>query len=96
MLFALICTDKPGAQDLRMANRPAHLDFLKANIDRIRLGGPFITEDASGMIGSLIIIEGDSKEEVEALAAQDPYAQAGLFESVDVRAWKWTVGNPEA
>ena len=96
MLFALICTDKPGAQDLRLANREAHLEFLQANRERVRLGGPFTTEDASGMTGSLIVMEGDSTEDVAALAAQDPYAKAGLFESVDIRPWKWTVGNPEA
>jgi hypothetical protein len=95
MLFALICTDKPGAQDVRLANRTAHLEFISANQERIRLGGPMLTEDGSGMVGSLIIMEGDSKADVEALAAQDPYAKADLFESVDIRPWKWTVGNPE-
>ena len=96
MLFALICTDKPGSQDLRLANRPAHLEFLAENKQHIKLGGPFITEDGGGMTGSLIIIEGGSAEEVKALAAKDPYATAGLFETVDVRPWKWTVGNPES
>ena len=96
MLYALICTDKPGALELRLANRDAHLEFIGANKDRIKLGGPFMTEDASGMTGSLIIIEADSVQEVETLAAQDPYAKAGLFENVEIRPWKWTVGNPEA
>ena len=96
MLYALICTDKPGALELRLANRDAHLEFIGANKDKIKLGGPFMTEDASGMTGSLIIIEAASTQEVEALATNDPYAKAGLFESVEIRPWKWTVGNPEA
>lgn len=96
MLFALICTDKPGALDLRLASRDAHLGFLADHKEMIKLGGPFITEDASGMTGSLIIMEGNSVEEVRAVAEQDPYAKADLFESVDIRPWKWTVGNPEA
>lgn len=96
MLFALICTDKPDSLELRLANRDAHLAFIKSNQGRIRLAGPFITEDGAGMTGSLIIVEGESRDDVVALAAQDPYAQAGLFETVDIRPWKWTVGNPEA
>ncbi len=96
MLFALICTDKPGALDLRIATREAHLEFLAEHKAMIRLGGPFITEDASGMTGSLIIMEGDNIEQVRGVAEQDPYAKAGLFKSVDIRPWKWTVGNPEA
>lgn len=95
MLFALICTDKPGALEVRLANRDAHLEFIAANRDTIRLGGPFTTEDAAGMTGSLLVMEAGSLDEIRAIAAEDPYAKAGLFESVDIRPWKWTVGNPE-
>jgi uncharacterized protein YciI len=30
-----------------------------------------------------------------AFAEADPYAQAGLFSSVDIRPWKWTLGAPK-
>ena len=39
---------------------------------------------------------GSSKQEAEALAAGDPYAKAGLFASVEIRAFNWTFKNPEA
>jgi uncharacterized protein YciI len=35
-------------------------------------------------------------QEAEALAAGDPYAKAGLFASVEIRAFNWTFKNPEA
>jgi len=96
MLFVLICTDKPGALELRKANRDAHLEFIKGLGDTIKLGGPIITEDGEGMTGSLLVLEADSRQAVEDIAAEDPYAKADLFETVDIRPWKWTVGNPEA
>ena len=34
-------------------------------------------------------------ETVREFAAADPYSLAGLFASVEVRPWNWTVGNPD-
>lgn len=95
MLYALICTDKEDGGDLRMQTRPAHLEHLKAYSGQIRLAGPFTSEDGSAMNGSLLIVEVSSVDEAKAIADADPYAKAGLFASVDVRPWKWTVGNPD-
>lgn len=36
-------------------------------------------------VGTLLVVDGTSTEEVTAWAATDPYAAAGLFESV--RVW---------
>lgn len=44
------------------------------------------------MCGSLLIMEAESRAEVEAWAAADPYAKAGLFQSVEIRAWKRVIG----
>ena len=54
--FALICTDKPGSLDLRMATREAHLAYVGGHVQQIRYGGPFLDENG-GMNGSLILIE---------------------------------------
>ncbi len=43
------------------------------------------------MCGSLLIFEGDLAG-AEAWAAADPYAAAGLFQSVDIRPWKKVIG----
>lgn len=94
MLFALICTDKPDGMPIRLANRPAHLDWLKAAGPRVKLAGPFLTEDGQAMTGSLLVIEADSMVEARELAAEDPYAKAGLFTRVELKPWRWVVGQP--
>ena len=49
--------------------------------------------DAAGqMCGSLLILDVESVDEGRAWAAADPYAKAGLFESVLVQEWKKVVG----
>ena len=95
MLYALVCTDKPKSVDLRMSVRPDHLAFLQSLGDRLKAGGPFLGEDGQPN-GSLVVIEADSKSEAEAIAADDPYAKAGLFKSVEIKAWNWLLKNPEA
>jgi len=88
MLFAIFCTDKPNSSDIRMANREKHLDYVRGVMDRVIMVGPTQTDDRSGMNGSLLIMEFSDKSQAEDFAAHDPYAKAGLFESVIIRPWK--------
>ncbi|MFT3987949.1 YciI family protein [Aestuariivirga sp.] len=94
MLFAFICTDKPNSVDLRMKVRPDHLKHLEELGPKLKLAGPF-TNDEGSPIGSLVVVDAESRAAAEKIAAADPYTKEGLFASVEVRAWKWTFGNPE-
>lgn len=89
MLFALTCLDKPGALQIRLDNRPAHLEFLNAS-GKVVFAGPFIEADKP--VGSLVVIEAADRAAAEAFAAADPYAQAGLFDSVTIREWRKVIG----
>ena len=71
------------------------MTFLKGSAERLKVAGPTTSEDGSAMTGSMLVIEAESQADAEAWAAGDPYAKAGLFESVVVRPWRWTFGNPD-
>jgi uncharacterized protein len=90
MLYALICTDRPGAIETRRANREEHLAYLR-DTGCVIEAGPFL-DGAGDMTGSLVIIDVDTRAAAEAWAAADPYARAGLFESVEIRGWRKVVG----
>jgi len=88
MLFTLVAIDKPDGLALRMATRAAHFEYARAT-GNIKLGGPFL--DAKGdMAGSLIVFEAADMEAARNWAANDPYAQVGLFAQSDIRPWKPT------
>ena len=90
MLVALIATDKPGALEVRKANRQAHLDYI-AETGVVVQAGPFLS--ASGdMDGSLIVLDVPDIESAQAWAAADPYGKAGLFEDVTLRPWNKVIG----
>ena len=94
MLFTLLCIDKPNSLDLRLATRPVHVKYLESLGDTLKTAGPFTTDDGSPN-GSLVIVDVADRTAAQAIADADPYAKAGLFAAVEIRAWKWTMKNPE-
>jgi len=91
MLFVISAFDRPGALERRMWVRPAHLEYLRSEAPRIKVGGPLLSEDEQP-IGSLLIIEGDDRSAAEAFADGDPYRREGVFEHVEIRAWRAALG----
>lgn len=90
MRVALICRDKPGHLQTRLDNRSAHLAHIESS-GVVEMAGPFL--DAGGqMTGSLVILQVEDLAAAQAWADADPYAKAGLFESVTISEWKKVVG----
>ena len=87
MHYVVSCIDKVGLLPVRQANRAAHLEYVKANADTILVGGPYL-DDAGNMIGSLLITEAVDLKTLQTVLAEDPYARAGLFESVDITPFR--------
>ena len=90
MRFALMTKDKPGALQTRKDNREAHLAYI-ADTGVVEMAGP-VLDDADEMCGSLIVLEVDDLATAQAWADNDPYAKAGLFSDVTLRAWKKVIG----
>ncbi|GAA6147060.1 MULTISPECIES: YciI family protein [Rhodobacterales] len=90
MLVALMAHDKPGALDVRKANRDAHLAYIK-DTGVVAQAGPFLDADGQ-MCGSLVILDVEDMAAAEAWAAGDPYAKAGLFDSVTLKTWNRVIG----
>lgn len=89
MLIALIARDKHGALQTRKDNRAAHLAYIEKT-GVVFQAGPLI--DGGEMIGSLVVLEVADMAAAEHWAANDPYAKAGLFDSVELIEWKKVVG----
>ena len=87
MLFVLMCTDKPGSLDLRLATRPQHIAYLQTYAGRMVNSGPLLDLDGRSC-GSLLIIDVADRAEAEGFAEADPYHRAGLFEAVVIRAYR--------
>ena len=98
MLYVILAEDVPGSLEKRLANRPAHLERLKALQDagRIILAGPFPAIDSpdpgpAGFTGSLIVAEFDSLEDAQTWADVDPFVAAGVYAAVTVKPFRVTL-----
>ena len=80
------CLDKPDGETLRSSTREKHLTHLRES-GRVQMAGPLLAPPAEGdnegkRIGSLLLVYGDTLEEVRAWASSDPYSKVGLFDKV--------------
>ena len=93
MLLAIMCYDKPASVELRIATRPAHVEYLKSAGVRVKIAGRIMSPgDTPEPVGSLIIIDAASETAVQLFADNDPYATAGLFDKVEIQPWKRAIG----
>ncbi|UTH73406.1 YciI family protein [Chromobacterium sp. IIBBL 290-4] len=95
MLYVILGHDAPGTLDKRLASRPAHLARLQALQDqgRLKLAGPCPAIDSidpgpAGFSGSLIVAEFPSLADAQAWADADPYKDAGVYASVEVKPFR--------
>jgi uncharacterized protein len=89
MRFAVICRDKPGRLETRLASRAAHLAYIDTT-GIVEMAGPLI--ENGQMCGSLIILDCEDLAAARGWVAGDPYGKAGLFDSATVNEWKKVVG----
>src|SRR3546814_18258922 len=86
MYYIIYALDRPDAGDLRIKTRAAHREYLhRPDLPvRLVLAGPLLADDAVTIIGSVIVVAADSRSQVEAFSAADPYRHAGLVGSVRI------------
>lgn len=90
-LFAIRCTDAPGALQTRLDTRPVHLDYLSGRPE-VRLAGALLDE-AQVPVGSLVVVEADDLAAARAIAEQDPFTAAGVFAEVEILPWRLAIGS---
>ena len=97
MYFVIFGTDKPGMLATREEVRPQHRQYLRqpgTHAVKVLLGGPTLTAEQTGMNGSLLVVEADTLEQVEAFVRDDPYWAADIFAELHIRPWNCGLGSP--
>ncbi len=100
MLFLRICFDKTDAGGLRDDIRRQHREYIGGHIAgapgmKIVQAGPMCADDdLKENVGSFLVIEAESFEQVMRFHQEDPFTKAGLFERSDLVRWDRHIGNP--
>jgi uncharacterized protein YciI len=78
-----------GALERRMNIRPHHLDGVGnlKNKGNYLIGGAILNDDGK-MIGSVMILQFESGEELETWKQTEPYITEKIWKSVDIKPFK--------
>lgn len=93
MLYVRLCLDAPGSLDLRIKHRPERQAYLDSGAINIVAGGPVCAGDSSdAYVGTFMLIEADSREEVVAYHENDPFTKVGIYERSFIMRFKKNIG----
>lgn len=94
MLFLVIARDGTDSEapQRRQTVRDAHLQGVKeaAASGTLQVGGAFLNEQGQ-MIGSMLLIEAESREAVERYLEADIYTRAGVWQTFEIYPFKRAV-----
>ncbi len=92
MLFCIFRIDRAGAAASRGNLRQAHLEHLRRHDEAILFAGPLRHAGNEGEAGSLYVVKFASLQAAEKFAQEDPFTQADLFITTEVRHFSATYG----
>ena len=94
--FVFCAHDKPGMSEARARVREQHRTYIRIARDGCRCvaGGPLMDEGGAAMNGTLLIFEAQDRRAVERFVANDPYVGEEIFARMDIRQWRWGLGQP--
>jgi uncharacterized protein len=96
MLWAISRVAAPHFAAMREKGLQPHLDYLKSQKNILVLSGATLADDGKDIIGSLLIVNVNSRAEAKAFVDADPFQQAGMFTNVTIMRMRKGQWNPQA
>jgi len=93
MLFAIHCLDHSGAYPKRLEHYDEHRAHLADAPFKLVLSGPLLDDRGQARIGSLLVVDAPSKEDVLQFSRNDPFQRHGVWNTVNVNAYVVTTDN---
>ena len=89
MYWLMVCRHRANAGELREQHREAHRQHVATGgggLAKVLIGSALTEDDGETPVGNFGILEAASREAAQAFAENDPYARAGLVESIEITA----------
>jgi uncharacterized protein len=93
-LFAIRFHDKPESGELRRQLLQAHLEWVAAQGDTLRVAGSLRESPDAAPVGGLWVVRAPDKAAVEALIVTDPFTTGGLRAGWDIFYWSKALPRP--
>jgi uncharacterized protein YciI len=96
MLWTISCVDNPNSAAIREKVLQVHRDYLQSQKKILVLAGATQSDDGTQAIGSMFVVNVDSRAKAKAFSDGDPFTKAGVFKSVTITRMRKGQWNPEA
>lgn len=86
MTFVIHALDHINSIELRNKHYPEHIENIRGAKDKgitINMSGP-LTDGNNNSIGSLLVVEAESRELVDAFVASEPFVLNGVWDKTNV------------
>lgn len=88
MPYVIRFTDAPGTAEKKKEVRPAHIEWITKNTNRIIASGGLFPEDDDFPNGGLIILDVETCKEAVDYIENDPFFLNGIFNQYTVNRFK--------
>jgi hypothetical protein len=98
MLWVISCTDNPNTAAIRDSVLQPHRDYLGSQKHILVLAGATQNDEGTEAIGSLFVVNVNSRAEAKQFSDGDPFTQKGVFKSITItrmRKGQWNPGAAE-
>ncbi len=92
MQFLIRAYDGAGKLEKRMEVRPRHLEGMQRLSDHIITAGGLLDEEGK-MKGSALVMDFDTRQELDDYLANEPYVLAGVWEKIEVEPINVVIAN---
>ena len=89
MYWLMICRHRPGEEARRAELRAAHRAHVASGHDgrvKVLIGSALTVDDAVHAVGNFGVLEAPDRSTALGFAEADPYARAGIVESIEITA----------
>ncbi len=87
--FLILSQAVPGMTAQHDALLGEHRQYLAEHADEFIVRGPLLSDDGTEWQGSAMLVEMRDRASVDAFAAGEPFARAGLFDSIEIHDWEF-------
>lgn len=98
MLWVISCTDNPNTAAIRDSVLQPHRDYLGSQKHILVLAGATQNDEGTEAVGSLFVVNVNSRDEAKRFSDGDPFTQKGVFKSITItrmRKGQWNPGAAE-
>ena len=96
MLWTIACIDKPDTAALRDSVLQPHRDYLISQKGILVLAGATQNDEGTVAIGSLFVVNVNTRAEAKKFSDGDPFTQKGVFASITITRMRKGQWNPAA